>query len=250
MPGLSSTIENSPLCSSESDSTYSMQSETSQPSGQQTGRARSTSANKVPGWASTAHQLLPNGSITSSHELQSPQFDSMLGQFESYASPRMATSGVAYTISDVPNPFEAYGVEPVGIPALSMYSKPLPPVFSESTSRVPDFGMGGVDNNMKPLMEPQLEALCISMAHLTPLDDYIATYWQTFHTVCPIIHRGTFDPMENILLSSAVAAMGTQYHNTAAARQKGAELNDYCRRTIDRVSLTVSILNLFVLTEA
>ena len=163
----------------------------------------------------------------------------MLGQYESFASPRMTTSGVSHTLSDIPNPFEGYGVEPVGVPALSMYSKPLPSVFSESTPRVPDFRMGGVDINTKPLMEQQLEPWCISatMAYLTPLDDYISTYWQTFHTVCPIIHRGTFDPMENVLLSSAVAAMGTQYHNTAAARQKGVELNDSCRRTIDLVSL-------------
>ncbi|KIN06531.1 hypothetical protein OIDMADRAFT_155773, partial [Oidiodendron maius Zn] len=91
---------------------------------------------------------------------------------------------------------------------------------------------------MKPLMEQQLEALQISatMAHLIPLDDYISTYWQTFHVLFPIVHRGTFNPAANFLLSSAVAAIGTQYHNTAAARQKGVDLNEYCRRSIDLLS--------------
>lgn len=172
-----------------------------------------------------------------SHDMQNPQFDPRMGKFKPYTAPRMTLS-TAQTLLGVPNSFEGYSVRG-GVGMLA--------VFSESTPRVSDSRVGGIDIQMKPLMEQQLEALQISatMAHLTPLDDYISTYWHTFHTFCPIIHRGAFDPAANILLSSAIAAIGTQYHNTAAARQKGVELNDYCRRTIDLVSVASLILGIY-----
>jgi hypothetical protein len=96
-------------------------------------------------------------------------------------------------------------------------------------------------------MEPQLAALYISatMAHLAPLEPYISSYWQFFDAIFPVIHRGSFDPTANTILSSAMAAIGTQYHNTAAARQKGIELNDYCRKTIDHVSSLALVLVCF-----
>lgn len=239
MPGLSSTKENSPLYSSESDSNYSTQSETSRPN-QWARNERQTSADKVPDWTSSS-QLHPNSVLNTAQELRSPQFDPLLAQFDSYPSPRMTTpTSIPQTLLAGPNSFDGFGAVHLGMsPLTTMYSKALAPGFLESTTRGPNFGMAGVELKIKPLMEQQLETLRISatMEHLLPLNEYISTYWQTFHTICPIIHRGTFDPMENIILSSAVAAIGTQYHSTAAAREKGAELNDYCRRNIDLVSL-------------
>lgn len=100
--------------------------------------------------------------------------------------------------------------------------------------------MGDIPLKMQPLMEQQLEALTINatMANLFPLDAYISTFWGTFHATCPIIHQSTFDPTKNILLSCAMAAIGTQYHNDIAARQKGVLLNEYCRGHIDMASNT------------
>jgi hypothetical protein len=252
IPGLSNTKENSPLCSSESDSVYSTQSEVSQPSGQWSRQARSISANRVPEWASDAPKFHSNGVISTSQELPSPQFNSMLGQFESYASSRMTSSSVPQALLDVPSSVEGYSVEPVRAPTFSMYRKPLAQVFSESTPRGTYFSMGGVNLKLKPFMEQQLETLYISasVAHFTPLDAYISTYWETFHIHFPIVHRCTFDPAEHILLSSAMAAIGTQFHNTAADRQKGVELNDYCRKSIDFVRFLSLIRNVFVLTKA
>lgn len=239
MPGLSYTKENSPLCSSESDSTYSTQSDASQPSRQRSRRPRSSSLKNVTGWSSAAPQFHSNVAVSMAQDLRGPQFDSVLGQFESYASPRMTPLGVSNTLLDAPISFERFSVEPMETPALSMYSKSMASAFSTPTPRVSDFRLGSVDVKLKPLMEQHLEALriCETMTHLTPLNEYISSYWQSFHPLSPMIHRGTFNPTENILLSSAMAAIGTQYHNTPAARQKGAELNEYCKKSIDLVGL-------------
>lgn len=237
MPGLSSTKESSPLYSSESDSNYSTQSETSRPS-QWARNERPASTDEVPDWMSSS-QIHLDGILDSTQELRNTQFDPLL-QFESYPSPRMtAPTSIPQTLLTGPS-FDVYGGESLGVsPLTTMYSKTMAPGFLESTPRSADFGMAGVELKIKPLMEQQLETLRISatMEHLLPLHEYITTYWQTFHTGCPIIHRDTFDPMENIILSSAMAAIGTQYHNTAAAREKGAKLNDYCRTNIGLVSL-------------
>jgi hypothetical protein len=200
-------------------------------------------------WGSAA-QFPPSSVLNTSHDLQNSSFDSTLGPFEPYPGQRMALSSVTQAVVGVPNLFEGYSLEGVGTPAVSIYSKPLVTGYSELAPRMSDVRMGGIDIQRKPLMEQQLEALRISatmgqMGHITPLDDYLSTYWQTFHTRFPIVHQSTFDPASNILLSAAVAAIGTQYHNTAAARQKGVDLNDYCRKNIDLVSMLASMVDIY-----
>jgi hypothetical protein len=74
---------------------------------------------------------------------------------------------------------------------------------------------------------------------LAQLDDYISTYWQILDSLFPIIHHGTFDSTVDSLLSSAMAAMGSQYHDTPEARQRGIELNEYCRKSIGLVNSQV-----------
>ena len=147
--------------------------------------------------------------------------------------------------------FEGYTLEPVATPTLSMYNKQLGPIISESTPRVSDYRFENVDIEKEQLVEPRLDALCLSaaMSHLTMIEPYIASYWQHVDLLTPVIHRGTFDPAANILVSTAMAALGTQYHNSATARQKGVELHDYCKKTIDHVSCPPSILRIFELTK-
>jgi hypothetical protein len=253
MPGLSHTQENSPWCSSASDSNYSTHSDGSRTGGQWSGRARSDSAHTVPNWPAAAPQFPSNAALGTPHDLQSPQFESPLEQFLGpYVSPRMTRPSVSQQLLDVTNSLDPFYMDSVGTPTLSIFSKPLASVLSESTSRVSESRLAGVDVKTKQLMEPQLEALYISatMAHLAPLEPYISSYWQLFDAIFPVIHRGSFDPTANIILSSAMAAIGTQYHSTAAARQKGIELNDYCRKTIDHVSFLDLVLVCFKLTKA
>lgn len=67
------------------------------------------------------------------------------------------------------------------------------------------------------------------------LDNYLSSYWQYFHPLFPIVHRPTFDHTDDSLLRTAMAAIGTQYHDSLEARSKGSELNEACRKGIDLV---------------
>ena len=69
------------------------------------------------------------------------------------------------------------------------------------------------------------------------LDLYLSSYWQYFHPLFPIIHRPTFDRTEDNLLNIAMAAIGTQYHDSPEARTQGSEFNEACRKGIELVSM-------------
>jgi hypothetical protein len=253
VPGLSHTQENSPWCSSASDSTYSTQSE-----GSRNGRlwargGRAHSITTTADWSTPvgAAQWSPHPMSTTPQDIRSPPaFDSMLEHYETpYSSPRMTPPTSTRQLLDVPNTFGGYYMESVGTPALPAYNKPMAQIFSASPTRISEPGLASIDRR-KDMVEPQslgsLGTLTISSSasyqtQLAQLDGYISSYWQSFDNLLPIIHRGTFDPTEDSLLSSAMAAMGTQYHNSPEARQRGIELNDYCRKSIGLVSLrTVS----------
>jgi hypothetical protein len=244
IPSLSYTQDNSPWCSSASDSTYSTQSEGSRNGRHWSHRARSASINTAPDWSAAIPQYSPHGIIGTPQDLRGPQFDALLDQYETpYTSPRMTPPTSTRQLLDVPNAFGGYYMESVGTPALSTYSKPLAQLFSASPSRVSDPGLASIDRRQKLESPQQLGAMSLNstlnipyIPQLPQIDNYISSYWEAFDPLCPIIHRGTFDPAEDTLLSKAMAAIGTQYHDNADARQSGIELNKYCRESIDHVS--------------
>jgi hypothetical protein len=170
----------------------------------------------------------------------------MLDQYETpYTSPRMTPPASTRQLLDVPNSFGGYYMESVGTPALPTYNKPLAqPFFPASPSRVSvsDTGLVGIDKRQKMDSPSQLGGMSLLALktsyppQLAQLDTYISSYWEYFNQLFPIIHHGTFDPAADMLLSSAMAAIGTQYHDTAEARQRGVELNKHCRESIDHVS--------------
>jgi hypothetical protein len=131
-------------------------------------------------------------------------------------------------------------MESVGTPALSTYSKPIAQLFSASSSRVSDPGLVGINAPGPKTQLGRLSAPTPSTSnHQTQpqLNDYLTSYWQHFHSIYPIVHRPTFHPTEdNQILTYALAAIGTQYHNNPEARKTGSELNELCRRAIDIVS--------------
>jgi hypothetical protein len=247
IPSIAYTQDDSPGCSSASDSTYSTKSEGSRNGWYWSHRARSASINIAPDWWATIPQNSPHGMVSTPQDLRGPQFDSMLEQYETpYTSPRMTPPASTRQLLDVPNSFGGYYMESVGTPALSTYNKPLPQLFRTSPSRLSDPGLASIDRQQKVQSPQQLDSLnlmsTVNTSYPTPpqLDIYISTYWDTFDRLFPIIHRGTFDPAENTLLTSAMAAIACQYHDSAEARQNGIELNKYCRESIDHVSITYS----------
>ena len=242
-PGLSYTQENSPWCSSASDSTYSTQSDGPRNLPQWTNRGRSAS---IPDWPATATHWSAHAANVTPQDLRAAPFDSILDQYDTpYMSPRMTPPSRGHQLLDVPNgAFGGLYMESVGSPALSTYMKPLAQHFSASVPRVSDAGFASVSRRPKemPLELFNMDTTMMSLFGSQPqLDTYISSYWKYFHPLFPIIHRPTAERTEDNLLKIAMAAIGTQYHDSYEARTKGSELNEACRKGIELVSWLLTI---------
>ncbi|KAG9247981.1 hypothetical protein BJ878DRAFT_552490 [Calycina marina] len=251
-PGLPYGQDHSPF--SASDSTYSTQSE-----GSRTGRhyrinsrARSDSINNTPDWSST-YSPFHSQSMIFNHT--GSLFDYTLDQFEpQFPSPGMI-SNMPARMWEIPNHGGAqYGeLSAVGISTLPTFTKSPAQSFPASLSRNAEAEM--VENMRRQKMVSSHQSTASTMNSSYPhqiygLELYIDTYWESFHQMYPIIHRGTFSPSEDSLLSSAMAAIGTQYHSSAAARQKGMELNEHCRKRIEHCTRwTFRTMQAILLTE-
>ncbi|KUJ15696.1 uncharacterized protein LY89DRAFT_93349 [Mollisia scopiformis] len=244
-PGLS--YSNSPWCSSASSSTYSTQSD-----GSHTGpqlsytRGRSLSAATLPDWpAPAAAPYWTHGMTSTPQDIRSPGgfVDSLLDTYETpFSSPRISTPVSRAHLLNIPTSVDGfYNMEPssVGTPTLPTFSKPLAQHFPASiTPRYSNNSGLEILRGKKELVEPQ--QLTSFALNATPtfqpqpsFDEYLNTYWQCFHQSFPIIHQPTFDSTQSNLLTSAMAAIGTQYHDSPEARAKGAELNEFCKKGIE-----------------
>ena len=138
---------------------------------------------------------------------------------------------------DVPNPYGRYLMESVGTPTPSTNSKPISQVFPA----VPRVSNAGLAVASTPREDEQLASFscppAIAERQANTLDMYINSYWLDFHPLFPIIHRATHDIVEGSILTAAMIAIGTQYHHTPEARMRGTNMNEFCRREIDQVSL-------------
>jgi Fungal specific transcription factor domain len=237
-PGLSYTQDNSPWCSSASDSTYSTQSDGPRNLPQWTQRGRSAS---IPDWPATVTHWSSTLASVTPQDLRVAPFESMLDQYDTpYMSPRMTPPARGHQLLDVPGgPFGGIYMESVGTPALSTYIKPLAQPFPASAPRISDSGLASASRRPKEtLLELfNIDTTVMALYGAQPqLDIYLSSYWQYFHPLFPIIHRPTFDRTEDNLLRIAMAAIGTQYHDSVEARTKGSEFNEACRKGIDLVS--------------
>lgn len=224
--------DNSPWCSSASDSTFSNQSDGSRAGRQWASRGRSDSLVDWP--ISATSNWSPQ--ITTPQDLHSPPLDAFLDQYEAHISPR-----TTHMHLDVPSPYRRYNMESVGTPTLSTNSKPISQVFPASSSRVSNPRLAGINAPREDELAVFSSTSTTIPEPQTPsLDPYIDSYWQNFHPLLPFVHRPTYDTVEGSLLTSAIAAIGTQYHNTPEARVRGTELNEFCRGNIERVSSTTS----------
>ncbi|TVY56525.1 Zinc finger protein klf1 [Lachnellula cervina] len=236
IPSLSYTQDNSPWCSSASDSSFSNHSD-----GPRNGRQWRGQSPSVADWPVSAGptQWSPHGIPTAPQDIRSPEFDpSILDQYEtSYTSPRM-TPPSRNQLLGVPSSYGGYTyMESVGTPALSTYNKPIAQLSSASPSRVSNAGLASIN---APRAKTQLGRINANSTIITNyqaqphLDTYLISYWQHFHSLFPIVHRPTFISNEdNHLLTSAMAAIGSQYQNTPEARTAGSELNELCRKSFD-----------------
>jgi hypothetical protein len=233
-PGLSYTEQNSPWCSSASNSTYSTQSDRPQNLPQWSHRGGSVSAETIPDWPAITTHWSPNASSDTPQDFPAPPFESMLGLYDApYMSPRMASPARGHQFLDIPSNSFA------GIYKMSeLYTKPLSTLspFWAQSSPHGEKGIGGSTAARKQLLPLEFYANTGVKynSRRQELDLYISSYWEYFDELFPIIHHSSYNP-EDKLLTAAMAAIGTQFHHTPEARIRGSELNEACRKGIDLV---------------
>lgn len=240
VPGLSYPHESSPWCSSAS-STASTQSEGSRgvsywSRGDRTASTVAMSDWQVPvvGVPQWSHTIM-----AAPQDVQNSGYDSILDHYEgSYAPLPQAMPPGPRALLNASSSVGFYPMEAaVGIPIISTYKNFVP------HSSVPRFADCILENGQRKkslVASPHLGNLSIDTitayaSQTQDLEVYIDSYFQYFHNFFPIVHRPTFDPNSDSLLTLAMAAIGTQYHPTIEARSKGAELNKSTRRGIDLV---------------
>ncbi|KAK6600663.1 hypothetical protein H4I95_07645 [Botrytis cinerea] len=234
MPSLSYTHDNSPWCSSASDSTYSESSRT----GRTAHRGRSGSLATAPEWSvPVPNAQWSHGMANTAQDLRSPPYETMM---ESYDAP--------YT------PLE------LGNPHTSTYNEYLAQTFlPASPSRLSDPRLAVIDRRSKELVgSQQLDTLMNietvisspSQSAISNLDTYLSLYWNNFDKLFPLIHRGTYIQNQNLLLTFAMAAIGTQYHTDPEARNHGVDFNAYCTNIIPvTFEWSIQIMQAILLTE-
>lgn len=193
-----------------------------------------------------------------SQDLRSPPYETMMESYEApYTPPRM--SPPSRQLLDVPG-FGGYYLESVGNPHTSTYNKHLAQTFlPASPSRLPSprlaiLGRGSKGMVGSQQLEPSTNIETIisspSQSAISNLDTYLSLYWNNFDKISPFIHRGTYIQNQNLLLTFAMAAIGTQYHPNPEARKHGVEFHTFCNKTIPlQLDWTLQIMQAILLTE-
>ncbi|KAF7946673.1 hypothetical protein EAE96_009664 [Botrytis aclada] len=239
MPGLSYTHDNSPWCSSASDSTYSESSRT----GRIAHRGRSGSLVTASEWPVPApNAQWSHGMSNTAQELRSPPYETMMESYDApYTPPRL--SPPSRQLLDVP----AYNLGGYYMESVA------------SPSRLSNSRLAVLDRRSKELVgSQQLDTLTNietiisspSQSATSNLDTYLSLYWNSFDKQFPIIHRGTYIKNQNLALTFAMAAIGTQYHTNPEARNHGVEFNAYCTNIIPMaLEWSIQIMQTILLTE-
>lgn len=89
-----------------------------------------------------------------------------------------------------------------------------------------------------------------SQSAISNLEIYLSLYWENFDKLFPLIHRGTYIKNQNLLLTFAMAAIGTQYRPDPEARYHGVEFHVYCAKTILlALDWTIPVMQAVLITE-
>ncbi|QSZ31618.1 hypothetical protein DSL72_001185 [Monilinia vaccinii-corymbosi] len=259
MPSLLYTQDNSPWCSSSaSESTYSTQSESSR-TGRIAHRGRTGSLVTAPEWSIPVPSVQwTHGMTSTTQDIRSPPYETVMEVYDApYTPPRM--SPPSRQLLDVSG-FGGYYMESVGNPHTSTYNKHLAQTFlPASPSRLPNPRLAVLNRGSKELVgSQQLETstnvgkMISSPSHsaASNLDSYISLYWNSFNELFPFIHRGTYAQKKHLLITFAMAAIGTQYHPNLEARNHGVEFHTYCTKTIPLAfDRTLETMQAMLLTE-
>jgi len=116
-------------------------------------------------------------------------------------------------------------------PIIEVAEEIVPPV--ENKSRPPVFKLIPIKYDVLISRKTPVQLDAIEM------ENALSSYWQNFHPIYPIIHRGTFDPAKDRTLSLAMTAIGLQYLLAKSGNGDGRrihEIHEACREEIDQVN--------------
>lgn len=75
-------------------------------------------------------------------------------------------------------------------------------------------------------------------ADILLFEQYLDNYWRMFHPSFPVVHRPTFERVnESPMLRAAMIAIGAQYSTEPNAQQKSRTLHDRCLKLLDKVRI-------------
>ncbi|KAK6605065.1 hypothetical protein H4I96_05647 [Botrytis cinerea] len=237
MPSLSYTHDNSPWCSSASDSTYSESSRT----GRTAHRGRSGSLATAPEWSvPVPNAQWSHGMANTAQDLRSPPYETMMESYDApYTPPRMSPPSrqlldvPAYNLGDIIWNHVPFAIIRPRLAVIDRRSKEL--VGSQQ---------------LDTLMNIETVISSPSQPAISNLDTYLSLYWNNFDKLFPLIHRGTYIQNQNLLLTFAMAAIGTQYHTDPEARNHGVDFNAYCTNIIPvTFEWSIQIMQAILLTE-
>ncbi|RDW61082.1 hypothetical protein BP6252_12465 [Coleophoma cylindrospora] len=249
LPSLLHTQENSPWCSSASDSTFSIHSD-------QWPRRRSESVGTLADWTSQSmpSQWLSSESNTVFQDLSGSHARTGMESYNTpYSSPRMSPPSLSPMYS-----FRDNQMESVGPSAPSTDCRTLAQVYpARISTSIPASFVGRSKGSVACELGPMVNTCSTAFigVPLISLEDHLANYWDFFDPIFPIIHRRTFEKLtqkgtSNILLKAAMAAIGTQYSKQSDVRNKGTEMHEYCKKNLEVwCHWDIQIMQALLLTE-
>jgi hypothetical protein len=81
------------------------------------------------------------------------------------------------------------------------------------------------------------------VANTYPFEQYLDSYWRLFHPSFPVVHRATFDGInDSPMLRAAMIAIGAQYSHDTNVKRKSRILHDRCLKLLDKVRVTTKDL--------
>lgn len=76
------------------------------------------------------------------------------------------------------------------------------------------------------------------LVHTYPSEQFLNNYWRFFHAAYPVVHRATFESINQPpMLHAAMIAIGGQYSDDASSKRKSRILHDRCMRLLDKVKV-------------
>ena len=192
-------------------------------------------ASPIPGAGDFANMFANPPYGAGSVRTRSPS-DASFGEPWSYpsCSPTSATSALSYpwTSNDkAASASLAYMNVPLGTMGM--------PGGDDTLSTYGQFGPKSMmqrDDEEQAYLFPEQSFGMAKIANTFSFEQYLDNYWRLFHPSFPIVHRPTFDRInEAPMLRAAMIAVGAQYSKDSSAKHTSRKLYDQCLKLVEKV---------------